>query len=237
MATHAAAALGGAAAAGLAVYLYLRRSRPASANPGRFILERYFAEYEFSAKHQICNSDVSSLSLKELLALCTDDKASLTVWRDLSLGYTESRGDPALLAEIASCYSSSITAQDVPEGVPAEGILFSAEALCQPGDEFFCVWPAYQSLFEIARARGARIIKWRARGGGKERLHFRIDDLAVLCGVASGRPKRSIKAIVINLCAACATGTQAHRELLRHSRCDAFGCRAGTARTTRRAPT
>ena len=203
-ATHstAIAALAGAAAASLAAFLYLRRTSRSTApspltNPGTFVLERFFAEYEFSAAFQICNSDVSALTMKELLALCAKDTASIKVWNELSLGYTESRGDPTLLAEIASCYGSSISTGDVLECVPAEGILLSAQALVEPGDDLIVVWPAYQSLFEIARARGARVHKWTARGGGAERIHFDVDDLAELCGVAAGTP-RAIKAIVIN---------------------------------------
>ena len=174
----AAAALAGAAA---------------STNPGTFVLERFFAEYEFNAKHQICNSDVSALSLKDLLELCKYDKESLQAWTDLSLGYTESRGLPALLDEIASCYST-VTADDVLECVPAEGILLTAQALVEPGDQVICVWPAYQSLFEIARARGATIHKWRARGGGSERLRFDVDDLEEAIANAGGK----VKLITIN---------------------------------------
>mmetsp|Transcript_37646 Transcript_37646/g.88043 ORF Transcript_37646/g.88043 Transcript_37646/m.88043 type:complete len:437 (-) Transcript_37646:253-1563(-) len=202
MYTHVVATLTGAAAAGIVAYLHLRRSsrRSSSAaptNPGTFVLERFFAEFEFNAKHQICNSDVSALSMKELLALCAEDVASTRAWDDLSLGYTESRGAPALLAEIASCYGPSISAEDVLECVPAEGILLSAQALVQQGDEIVVQWPAYQSLFEIARSRGARVRKWTARGGGAARLYFDVDDLAALCGVAAGEPK-PIRAFVIN---------------------------------------
>ena len=206
MTSHALAALAGAAAAGVVAHFILRRRAtrtPAgrcnpSNNPGTFVLERFFAEFEFSAKHQICNSDVSALSMGELLDLCSEDTESMCTWKELSLGYTESRGDPALLSEIAATYGPSIGLDDVLECVPAEGILLSAQALVQSGDDIVVVWPAYQSLFEIARARGARVHKWTARGGGAERLYFDVDDLAALCGVVAGRASRPIKAIVIN---------------------------------------
>lgn len=196
----------GAATAAAAVFLYVRQKRRAAAaapiNPGTFVLERFFAEYEFSARHQICNSDVSALSMRELLDLCADDKEMMQAWENLSLGYTESRGDPALLEEIASSYSNAISAEDVIECIPAEGILLSAQALVQPGDDIVVVWPAYQSLFEIATARGARLHKWRVRGGGSERLRFDVEDLAELCGVGrggtSGSQPKPIKLIVIN---------------------------------------
>jgi len=188
------------AAAGVVACLVLRRRKAGISpnNPRTFVLERFFAEFEFSAKHQICNSDVSALSMRELLALCADDAESMRGWEELSLGYTESRGDPTLLSEIASVYGPAICADDVLECVPAEGILLSAQALVQPGDDIIVVWPAYQSLFEIARARGARVHKWAARGGGAERLRFDVDDLASLCGLAAGGKPGRIKAIVIN---------------------------------------
>ena len=53
----AAAALAGAAAGAALALFFARRRRSAatSTNPGTFVLERFFAEYEFNAKHQICN--------------------------------------------------------------------------------------------------------------------------------------------------------------------------------------
>ena len=195
-------AAGALTAAGL-IALYHRRCARRQAvltNPRTFELERFFAEYEFSAQYQICNSDVSALSLRELLDMCSADDQMQQAWADLSLGYTESRGDPALLSEIASCYTKAVRPDDVIECVPAEGILLTAQALVEPGDDIVVVWPAYQSLFEIARARGARVHKWRVRGGGAAPLRFDVDDLAALCGVhAGGAPAaRKIKLIVIN---------------------------------------
>jgi aspartate/methionine/tyrosine aminotransferase len=194
----AAAAALGAAACGVAAYFLGRRresTEACSPNPRTFALERFFAQYEFSAKYQICNSDVSALSMKELLTLCADDTAMMEAWENLSLGYTESRGLPALLEEIASCYApDAIAADGVLECVPAEGILLSAQALVLPGDNVIVAWPAYQSLFEIARARGANILKWRCRGGGAERLRFDVRDLAAKVAEAGGR----VKLIVIN---------------------------------------
>ena len=72
----AAAALAGAAAAAAAIFLYAKKARkkrtPVS-NPRTFELERFFAQYEFVAQYQLCNSDVSALSLRELLDMCAGD--------------------------------------------------------------------------------------------------------------------------------------------------------------------
>ena len=59
-----------------------------------FKLERYFAEFEFSAKFQLSSSDCEPLGLNELLEMADDE--SLKQWNNLKLAYTESQGLPLL---------------------------------------------------------------------------------------------------------------------------------------------
>ena len=66
-----------------------------------FALERYFARYEFSTRYLLCSSDAQSMPVRDLLAL---EPGSMQRLADLSLGYTESRGSPALRQSIASLY-------------------------------------------------------------------------------------------------------------------------------------
>ena len=65
-----------------------------------FRLERYFAEWEFSAKILLGSSDPESMRLPELLALADED--GRRSWEELWLGYTESTGLPVPQA-IAAC--------------------------------------------------------------------------------------------------------------------------------------
>ena len=44
-----------------------------------FELERYFARYEFSARHLLSSSDCEALSLEELLRMASDQTRRL--WR------------------------------------------------------------------------------------------------------------------------------------------------------------
>ena len=44
-------------------------NQEAKMKPDQFVLERYFARYEFSAPYLLCSSDCDALSLQELLAL------------------------------------------------------------------------------------------------------------------------------------------------------------------------
>ena len=129
-----------------------------------FKLERWFALHEFSAPHQLCNSDCEALTLAELLEFARegDDQKSLAMWEDLSLGYTESQGHPELLAEIASMYST-VTVEEVLCVVPEEGILIAMTCLLEAGDHVVCVAPCYQSLYEVARGAGCELSFWRPR--------------------------------------------------------------------------
>ena len=65
-----------------------------------FALERYFARYEFTTPYILCSSDVQGMSMREVLALADDDARQR--WDELTLGYTETAGLPALREAIAT---------------------------------------------------------------------------------------------------------------------------------------
>jgi aspartate/methionine/tyrosine aminotransferase len=125
--------------------------------PTPFQLERYFARNEFNAPYQLSASDCESLSLKELLSLA--DPETRALWETLSLGYTESPGHPLLRTEIAGTYAG-IAADQVLVAAPEEAIFIAMHVLLSPGDEVIVLAPAYQSLHEIARSIGARVLDW-----------------------------------------------------------------------------
>jgi aspartate/methionine/tyrosine aminotransferase len=123
-----------------------------------FQLERYFARHEFTAKYLLSPSDCESLSLRELLQLADADV--LALWNELRLGYTESPGHPLLRAEVAQLYQH-ITPDDVLIAVPEEAIFIAMQTLLEPGDHVVTIFPAYQSLYEVARAIGCEVSPWR----------------------------------------------------------------------------
>lgn len=130
-----------------------------------FYLERYFADHEFSAPYLLSASDAEPLSLQEVLALADEETRAL--WENLWLGYTESRGHPALLEEVATLYEG-ITAQEVLEIVPEEGIFIAMNTLLEPGDHVIATFPGYQSLYEIAEALGCQVSRWGPESEGKQ---------------------------------------------------------------------
>jgi aspartate/methionine/tyrosine aminotransferase len=122
-----------------------------------FKLERYFAQYEFQVKYLLSPSDCESLSMAELLQSADPD--SLALWNELRLGYTESPGHPLLRTEVSRLYQT-ISPGDVMIAAPEEAIFIVMQALLRPGDHVVSIFPAYQSLYEIARAMGCDVTPW-----------------------------------------------------------------------------
>lgn len=120
-----------------------------------FALERYFARWEFHVRHVLCASDVEPLPLADLIALADDESRRL--WETLRLGYTESAGHPLLRAEIARLYETAEPEDVLTFTGAEEGIFLGMHALLSAGDHVVVGWPAYQSLYEVARAVGASV--------------------------------------------------------------------------------
>ncbi len=120
-----------------------------------FALERYFARWEFAVRHVLAASDAEPLSLHELLALADDDGRRR--WDTLKLGYTESLGLPALRDSIAEMSHGADASNVITFAGAEEGIFVAMHALLSPGDHAVAVWPAYQSLYEVARSTGASV--------------------------------------------------------------------------------
>ena len=122
-----------------------------------FRLERYFAEYEFTAKYLLSSSDCESMKVSELLEL--GDAECVRLWHDLKLGYTESKGNPLLRKEVSMIYRN-IKPENILVLAPEEGIFVAMNSILDPGDHVIVPEPCYQSLFEIPSAIGCEITRW-----------------------------------------------------------------------------
>jgi aspartate/methionine/tyrosine aminotransferase len=125
--------------------------------PAPFALERFFAQYEFSARYLLSAADCQPLSMRELVAGA--DGELRRRWESLRLGYTDSQGLPELRREVA-CLHDSVTAGQVVIATPEEAIFLSMHALLAPGDHVVCTFPGYQSLYEVARSIGCQVDLW-----------------------------------------------------------------------------
>ncbi|MBN1939899.1 MAG: aminotransferase class I/II-fold pyridoxal phosphate-dependent enzyme [Candidatus Aminicenantes bacterium] len=140
-----------------------------------FKLERFFAEHEFTAPFNMCASDCEPLTMAELLDMA--DKASLKLWANLGLGYTEPQGHRLLREEISRLYKN-ISPEQVLVTAPEEGILVAMTTILERGDHVIVTYPAYQSLFEIARFLGREVSEWLPRE--HKGWSFDINDLVSL---------------------------------------------------------
>ncbi len=152
-----------------------------------FGLERFFARHEFAVRHLLCASDCESMSVDELLAMEPGARDALG---KLRLGYTESPGSPSLRAAIARLYATMDPDSVLVTSGAEEAIFLFMHAVLAPGDEVIVHAPGYQSLSEVARSAGCRVVPWQAR----EEDGWQLDpsDLPRLAGPAA-------RAIVLNV--------------------------------------
>ncbi len=123
-----------------------------------FLLERWFAKYEFEVKHNLCASCASSTNTTRLLRLAGLDVAN--EYLSLDLDYTQNPGDPRLREQISTLYHK-ISPQQVQVTTGAsEAIFLLMNVLVEPGDNLIVLDPIYQSLFEVAQAVGAEVRRW-----------------------------------------------------------------------------
>ena len=125
-----------------------------------FLLERYFAKYEFKAKYMLSSSDAESMSLDDLLAYEPDIKNTLgKTW----LGYSDSNGIPELREEIATTYTSIKPSQILTHTGAEEPIFNLLSSMLKSGDHVIAHFPGYQSVYSIPKMLGCDLTLWKSR--------------------------------------------------------------------------
>jgi aspartate/methionine/tyrosine aminotransferase len=112
-----------------------------------FALETHFSRWEFTARHNLAASDVQSIPMSELLAMADDGARS--AWDALRLGYTETRGLPALREAIAATYDAVSPADILCFAGAEEGIYVAMHALLGRDDHAITITPSYQSIESV----------------------------------------------------------------------------------------
>ena len=122
-----------------------------------FLLERYFARWEFNVPYLLCASDCESVNIEELLDY---EPGSSEAFSRLHLGYTESFGHPELRKEISDLYETVDPDQVIVFSGAEEAILVLMHAYLRRDDNVIVQFPAYQSLYSIADSIGAETDKY-----------------------------------------------------------------------------
>ena len=143
-----------------------------------FLTEQFFAEYEFSAKYLLAASDCETMSIGELLRL---SGSSLEELGDLTLGYTESQGDPQLRSQITEMYSEVRSEDIVVLTSPIEGIYLAMQTLLEPEDNVIALRPAYDALYNVAQHLCREVLAWNLIPG-PDRWELDFDQLESIIG-------------------------------------------------------
>ena len=115
-----------------------------------FRLETYFSRWEFAARHHLTASDAQTMPMAELLALADDEDRS--AWETLSLGYTETFGDPALRAAIAATYEQADPDDVICFAGAEEALYLAMQVLLGPDDHAVVLTPNYQAAETVPLA-------------------------------------------------------------------------------------
>jgi aspartate/methionine/tyrosine aminotransferase len=138
--------------------------------PRDFVLERFFARWEFKAELLLCASDVEGWAMRDLLELA--DESDRRRWDELVLGYTESPGDPGLRNAISGLYEHVAPNEILVFSGAQEAIFALHNVLLGSGDHAVVVRPAYQSLAEVGLAAGADVTRVDLREADGWRLNI-----------------------------------------------------------------
>lgn len=125
-----------------------------------FATEHFYALYEFNTPHLLSVSDCETVTVGELLEM---SGRSLDDFGRLSLGYTESQGEPALRAAVAGTYEGVTADAVVVLTSPEEGIYLTMRSLLEAGDEVVALTPAYDSLLNLAEHVSGNVRRWPLR--------------------------------------------------------------------------
>jgi len=141
-----------------------------------FKLERYYTLYEHIAKYSLCNSDCEAMSINELLGL---EKGAEEKFRNMWLGYTETKGNPALREDISAIYDKTTAEELIVCSGAQEPIFLFSQAVLDTQDEVIVQSPCYQSLQSIPESIGCKILNWKVEYEGNRPI-FDINDLKKL---------------------------------------------------------
>lgn len=108
-----------------------------------FKLETHFAKWEFKARYHMTASDAESISLRELLAMASDEDRE--AFEGMWLGYTETWGAPDLRQVISETYANQTENNVLCFAGASEGIFAANSVVLDKDSHAIVVTPNYQS--------------------------------------------------------------------------------------------
>lgn len=142
--------------------------------------------YYHNVDYDIGSSGVRDLTVAELREICGFELSELD---SLIFHDSEPLGGTRLRAALADRWTGGDAERVMVTHGSSEAIYLIMHTLLKPGDEVIVIDPAYQQLFDIARARGCRVTWWELPPG-----RGFAPDMSTLRALASTRPRM----IVVN---------------------------------------
>ena len=124
-----------------------------------FAVEEWMNEHETTARFNIAETCVDSISVDELFALCGEDKeAFLSAFCARRLTYGDIEGAPAFREGICRLYKTLRPEEIVTTHGAAGANHHVFYSLVEPGDRVISVMPTYQQLYSIPASFGAEVV-------------------------------------------------------------------------------
>jgi aspartate/methionine/tyrosine aminotransferase len=119
-----------------------------------FVMERWQSTYENRVEHNLSESGVDPVTVRELLELHGRDTIT-----DAKLGYGQSNGSDELRARIAALYAGAVADGVVVMNGSAEANFAAMWQLVQPRDEVAILVPTYMQTYGLAQNFGAHVVE------------------------------------------------------------------------------
>ncbi len=128
-----------------------------------FGVEEWMNAYEMTAKYNIAETCVESLTVEELLSLSGNIEGALNEIRGIKLTYGEIPGSAELRRYIASLYRCMNEEQILVTQGGIGANFLTQFSLIEPNDSVISVYPTYQQLYSVPKAFGAQVFLWPLR--------------------------------------------------------------------------
>ncbi|MBA1433710.1 aminotransferase [Bombilactobacillus bombi] len=126
-----------------------------------FGVESWLNEWEKSAKYDISQSTISSMTINELFADNNDDYQ--TFLKDLGqskMNYGWIEGSPKFKEQVCELYDNVQPTQVLQTNGATGANYLALYSLIEPGDHVISEYPSYQQLYDIPKSLGAKIDFW-----------------------------------------------------------------------------
>jgi Aspartate/tyrosine/aromatic aminotransferase len=126
-----------------------------------FGVENWLNQWEKSAKYDISQSTIDSMTIAELLEMTGDDESVL--YDQLShtkMNYGWIEGSPEFKALISGLYEHVQPSQVLQTNGATGANYLALYSLIEPGDHVISEYSSYQQLYDIPRSLGAEVDFW-----------------------------------------------------------------------------